>query len=53
MLLRNILEIALVGILLLLGLVIYLYTSRRVRDVESDMSIRKKKDIHGKLEDEE
>ena len=51
--LRNKLEIIIVVIFLLSGLVIYLYASHKVKDVESDLSIRKKEDILGKLEDDE
>ena len=51
--LRNKYEIIKLCIILLSGLVIYLYASHKVKDVESDLSIRKKEDILGKLEDDE
>ena len=45
MLIRNIVEIALIVILFIVGIIIYLYLKRRIDDAESDLVIRKKKEI--------
>ena len=45
MLIRNIIEIALIIILFIVGIVVYLYLKRRINDAESDLVIRKKKEI--------
>lgn len=51
MLIRNIIEIALIVILFILGIIIYLYLKRRIDDAESDLVIRKKKEIKEDIED--
>ena len=51
MLIRNIIEIALIIILFIVGIVIYLYLKRRIHDAESDLVIRKKKEIKEDTED--
>ena len=51
MLIRNIIEIVLVIILFIVGIVIYLYLKRRINDAESDLVIRKKKEIKEDTED--
>ncbi len=51
MLIRNIVEIALVVILFIVGIIIYLYLKRRIDDAESDLVIRKKKEIKEDIED--
>ena len=51
MLIRNIVEIALIVILFILGIIIYLYLKRRIDDAESDLVIRKKKEIKEDIED--
>ena len=51
MLIRNIIEIALVVILFIVGIIIYLYLKRRIDDAESDLVIRKKKEIKEDIED--
>ena len=45
MLIRNIIEIALIIILFIVGIVLYFYLKRRIDDAESDLVIRKKKEI--------
>ena len=42
MLIRNIIEIALIVILFIVGIIIYLYLKRRIDDAESDLVIRRK-----------
>ena len=51
MLIRNIIEIALIVILFIVGIIIYLYLKRRIDDAESDVVIRKKKEIKEDIED--
>ena len=51
MLIRNIIEIALIIILFIVGIVVYLYLKRRINDDESDLVIRKKKEIKEDTED--
>ena len=51
MLIRNIVEIALIVILFVVGIIIYLYLKRRIDDAESDLVIRKKKEIKEDIED--
>ena len=51
MLIRNIIEIALIVILFIVGIIIYLYLKRRIDDAESDLVIRKKKEIKEDIED--
>ncbi|EHO54682.1 hypothetical protein HMPREF9099_00150 [Lachnospiraceae bacterium oral taxon 082 str. F0431] len=51
MLIRNIVEIALIVILFIVGIIIYLYLKRRIDDAESDLVIRKKKEIKEDIED--
>ena len=51
MLLRNKIEIAVVIFLLVLILIIYLRTKRKVDDIESDIQIRPKSEIKEKLEE--
>ena len=51
MLIRNIVEIALIVILVIVGIIIYLYLKRRIDDAESDLVIRKKKEIKEDIED--
>ena len=50
MLIRNIIEIALI-ILFIVGIIIYFYLKRRIDDAESDLVIRKKKEIKEDIED--
>ena len=50
MLLRNIIERAVIGIIALAGGMAYLYLKKRIEDVESSLLIRKKGEIKGKLE---
>ena len=50
MLIRNIVEIALIVILFIVGIIIYLYLKRRIDDAESDLVIRKKKEIKEDIE---
>ena len=50
MLIRNIVEIALIVILFIVGIIIYLYLKRRIDDAESDLVIRKKKEIKQDIE---
>ena len=51
MLIRNIIEIALIVILFIVGIIIYLYLKRRIDDAESDLVIRKKKENKEDIED--
>ena len=51
MLIRNIVESALIVILFIVGIIIYLYLKRRIDDAESDLVIRKKKEIKEDIED--
>ena len=51
MLIRNKVEIALIVILFIVGIIIYLYLKRRIDDAESDLVIRKKKEIKEDIED--
>ena len=51
MLIRHIIEIALTIILFIVGIVVYLYLKRRINDAESDLVIRKKKEIKEDTED--
>lgn len=51
MLIRNIIEIALIVILFIVVIIIYLYLKRRIDDAESDLVIRKKKEIKEDIED--
>ena len=45
MLIRNIVEISLIIILFIVGIIIYFYLKRKIDDAESDLVIRKKKEI--------
>ncbi|MDO4788894.1 MAG: hypothetical protein Q4A19_07035 [Johnsonella sp.] len=45
MLIRNFIEIIIILVLSAIGLFVYLYARRKVSDAESDIVIRKKKDI--------
>ena len=51
MLIRNIIEIALIVILFIVGIIIYFYLKRRIDDAESDLVIRKKKEFKEDIED--
>ena len=51
MLIRNIIEIALIIILFIVGIEVYMYLKRRINDAESDLLIRKKKEIKEDTED--
>ena len=51
MLIRNIIEIALIVILFIVGIIIYFYLKRKIDDAESDLVIRKKKEIKEDIED--
>ncbi|MFC2282860.1 MAG: hypothetical protein ACFNJJ_02920 [Lachnoanaerobaculum saburreum] len=51
MLIRNIVEISLIIILFILGIIIYFYLKRKIDDAESDLVIRKKKEIKEDIED--
>lgn len=51
MLLRNKIEIAVLIFLLVLMLILYLRTKRKVDDIESDIQIRPKSEIKEKLEE--
>ena len=51
MLIRNIIEIALIIILFIVGIIVYLYLKRWINDAESDLVIRKKKEIKEDIED--
>lgn len=51
MLPRNVIEIVLIIVLLVVGVVVYFYLKRRIDDVESDLRIRKKKEIKEKIEE--
>ena len=51
MLIRNIIEIALIIILFIVGIIIYFYLKRKIDDAESDLVIRKKKEIKEDIED--
>ena len=51
MLIRNIIEIALIIILFIVGIVVYMYLNRRINDAESDLVIRKRKEIKEDTED--
>ena len=54
MLVRNIVEIIIILALVTIGISIYIYAKKRIDDIESDITIRKKIDIYGeKLEGEE
>lgn len=53
MLPRNVIEIVLIIVLLIVGVVVYFYLKRKIDDVESDLRIRKKKEIKEKIEDSE
>lgn len=50
MLLRNIIEIIVLSLLICTIGVIYIYTKKRVSDIESDISIMHKSDLIGKFE---
>ncbi|EIC96653.1 hypothetical protein HMPREF9970_2902 [Lachnoanaerobaculum saburreum F0468] len=51
MLIRNIVEISLIIILFIVGIIIYFYLKRKIDDAESDLVIRKKKEIKEDIED--
>lgn len=51
MLTRNIVEISLITILFIVGIIIYFYLKRKIDDAESDLVIRKKKEIKEDIED--
>lgn len=51
MLTRNIVEISLIIILFIVGIIIYFYLKRKIDDAESDLIIRKKKEIKEDIED--
>ena len=51
MLIRNIVEISLIIILFIVGIIIYFYLKRKIDDAESDLVIRKKKEIKEDTED--
>lgn len=51
MLIRNIVEISLIIILFIIGIIIYFYLKRKIDDAESDLVIRKKKEIKEDIED--
>ena len=51
MLIRNIVEISLIIILFIVGIIIYFYLKRKIDDAESDLVIRKKKEIKEDSED--
>ena len=51
MLIRNIVEISLIIILFIVGIIIYFYLKRKIDDAESDLVIRKKKEVKEDIED--
>lgn len=51
MLIRNIVEIALIIVLVIVGIIVYFYLKRRIDDASSELKIRKKKEIKEKIEE--
>lgn len=45
MLIRNIVELLLVATFAIIGIVIYIYGNKKLKDVESDLHIRCKQDL--------
>ncbi len=51
MLIRNIVEIVILVLIFAVIFVIYVYTKRKVMDIESDLTIMNKSDLVGKQEE--
>lgn len=49
--LRNIIEFLVIAFFLILGIIIYIYIGKKINDVESDLTVRHKRDFNEKVED--
>ena len=49
--LRNIIEFLVIALLVLVGVIIYLYASKRIKDAESDLTLRHRRDFNETIED--
>ena len=49
--LRNIIEFLVIALLVLVGIIIYLYAGKRIKDAESDLTLRHRRDFNETIED--
>ena len=49
--LRNIIEFSVIAFFLIVGIIIYIYIGKKINDVESDLTVRHKRDFNEKVED--
>ena len=49
--LRNIIEFSVITFFLIVGIIIYMYIGKKINDVESDLTVRHKRDFNEKVED--
>lgn len=49
--LRNIIEFLVIAFFLIVGIIIYMYIRKKINDVESDLTVRHKRDFNEKVED--
>ena len=49
--LRNIIEFLVIAFFLIVGIIIYAYIGKKINDVESDLTVRHKRDFNEKVED--
>ena len=49
--LRNIIEFLVIAFFLIVGIIIYMYIGKKINDVESDLTVRHKRDFNEKVED--
>lgn len=49
--LRNIIEFLVIAFFLIVGIIIYMYIGKKINDIESDLTVRHKRDFNEKVED--
>ena len=49
--LRNIIEFSVIAFFVIVGIIIYIYIGKKINDVESDLTVRHKRDFNEKVED--
>ena len=49
--LRTIIEFLVIAFFLIVGIIIYMYIGKKINDVESDLTVRHKRDFNEKVED--
>ena len=48
---RNIIEFSIIAFFFIAGIIVYMYIGKKLNDVESDLTVRHKRDFNEKVED--